>query len=286
MLHSSIIVINLRTNDPDVDLDPLSPRSIVLSLLLGTHPPSMPVGRLLAFTSLFGITTGTARTALSRMVARGELDNDNGIYRLGGRLLERKAQQDAGRLAAPTDWDGTWWFVAVLAQGRSVADRRAFRSRVVGARLGELRADTWLRPANIEVPTDLAGVIVTRGPLVTGDDEAVVRRLWNLDEIDARARSLVTLLDHTASRLATDARTVGETPQPEGGAALADAFVQLAACQRFLRTEPQLPESLDPGRWSAALRSAYADVVVSFQQRLGEFFAHRRQLEEISRDAT
>ncbi len=286
MLHSPITVINLRTNDADVDLGPLSPRSIVLSLLLGTHPPSMPVGRLLAFTSLFGITTGTARTALSRMVARGELDNDNGIYRLSGRLLERQAQQDAGRLEPPTNWDGSWWFVAVLAQGRSVTDRRAFRSTVVGARLGELRPDTWLRPANIEVPADLAGVIVTRGPLVIGDDDAVVRRLWDLDEIDARARSLAAMLHRTGSRLAGEAWPATETRPAEEGAPLADAFVQLAACQRFLRTEPQLPDSLDPGRGSAELRSAYADVVVSFQQRLGEFFAHRRQLEEISRDAT
>jgi phenylacetic acid degradation operon negative regulatory protein len=273
-------VINQRTNEPDVGLAPLSPRSIVLSLLLGSHPPSMPVGRLLAFTSLFGITTGTARTALSRMVARGELDNDNGIYRLGGRLLERQAQQDTGRLAAPTDWDGTWWFVAVLAQGRSVADRRTFRSRVIGARLGELRPDTWLRPANIDVPSDLAGVIVTRGPLVAGDDAALVRRLWDLAAIDARARSHVASLRRTGARLDTGAR------RADGDTALAESFVLLAACQRFLRTEPQLPESLDPGRWSAELRSAYADVVVSFQQQLGEFFARYRQLEEISRDAT
>ena len=272
MLHSPITVINERTN-MSVDLDPLSPRSIVLSLLLGTHPPSMPVSRLLDFTTLFGITAGTARTALSRMVARGELTNDNGVYRLSGHLLERQAQQDTGRISPPTTWDGTWWFVAVLAQGRSVADRRAFRSRVVGARLGELRPDTWLRPANIEVPSDLTGVIVTRGPLVTGDAAEVVGRLWDLDALDARARSLAASLSNTSVRLA------------DGDAALADAFVQLAACQRFLRTEPQLPASLDPGRSSAELRESYADVVVSFQLQLGEFFARSRQLGKISTDA-
>ena len=274
MLHSRITVINERMTS-NVDLDPLSPRSIVLSLLLGTHPPSMPVRRLLEFTTLFGITDGTARTALSRMVARGELDNDDGVYRLSGHLVERQTQQDTGRLAPPATWDGTWWFVAVVARDRSVADRRSFRSKVVGARLGELRPDTWLRPANIEVPTDLTGVIVTRGTLVTGDDATVVKRLWDLDAIDARARSLVALLRTTSARLAA-----------EGDASLADAFVQLAACQRFLRTEPQLPASLDPGRSSTELRATYAEVVASFQQRLGEFFARRRQLEKLSTDAT
>jgi phenylacetic acid degradation operon negative regulatory protein len=247
-------------------LDPLSPRSIVLSVLLGTHPPSMPVGRMLEFTSLFGIADGAARTALSRMVTRGELANDNGVYRLSGRLLERQAQQDEGRHGPPATWDGTWWFVAVAADRRSVADRRAFRSHVAGARLGELRPDTWLRPANIAIPGDLADVFVTRGPLLSGDEKSLVRRLWDLDAIDGQARILADALQDTSTKLTNDV----------DDQALADAFVRLAACQRFLRTEPQLPEPLDPGRSSAVLRTAYADVVVAFQQRLGAFFARRR----------
>jgi phenylacetic acid degradation operon negative regulatory protein len=265
MLHSTIAMINERTN-LRAALDPLSPRSIVLSVLLGTHPPSMPVGRLLDFTSLFGITAGTTRTALSRMVMQGELANDEGVYRLSGRLLERQSQQDAGREERPTTWDGTWWLVAVLADRRSVADRRVFRLRATGARLGELRPDTWLRPANIDVPVDLADALITRGPLVSGDDATLVRRLWDLDAIDATARALISALRSTSTKL-------GDDP---GDSALADAFVQLAACQRFLRTEPQLPEALDPGRSSVELRAAYADVVVRFQQRLAAFFDRRR----------
>ncbi len=154
----------------------------------------------------------------------------------------------------------------MLVDRRSVADRRAFRSRATGARLGELRPDTWLRPANIDVPTDLADALTTRGPLVSGDDVALARRLWDLDAIDATARSLVSALRSTSATLVDD----------PGDSTLADAFVQLAACQRFLRTEPQLPESLDPSRSSVELRTAYADVVVSFQQRLAAFFERRR----------
>ena len=267
-----ITVINTRTNlgIGDGHLDPLSPRSIVLSVLLGTHPPSMPVGRLLDFTSLFGIADGAARTALSRMVARGELANDDGVYRLSGRLLERQVQQDEGRQDPPAAWDGTWWFVVVLAERRSIAERRAFRSRMAGARLGELRPDTWLRPANIEIPGDLADALVTRGPLLSGDDDVLVRRVWNLAAIDTRARSLADALRITAGKLSHDA----------ADEVLAEAFVQLAASQRFLRTEPQLPESLDPSRSSADLRAMYSDVVESFQQRLGAFFAGRRSVDD------
>jgi phenylacetic acid degradation operon negative regulatory protein len=258
-----IAVINPRITTPEAssELRPLSPRSIVLSVLLGSHPPSMPVGRLLAFTSLFGITDGTARTALSRMVTNGELVNVEGTYRLGGRLLERQAQQDAGRAGPTGDWDGTWWLAAVTTDRRSVAARRDFRSRVIGARFGELRPDTWLRPANIDVPLDLPDVVLTRGPMLTGDAAALVASLWPLDELDREARRHAERLAAVSELLATDDRDL----------ALVDSFVSLAGAQRFLRTEPQLPESLSLGPAAAELRTRYGAVVGGFQRRLAEF---------------
>lgn len=200
------------------------------------------------------------------MVARGELTGDGGIYRLSGRLLERQAQQDAGRTEPSASWDGTWWFAAVIADRRSVAERRAFRSRVEGARFGELRADTWIRPANISAPLDLPDVVLTRGPLVTGDEEMLVHRLWDLEKIDHRARALRSLLQAAAGNLSAVSNED----------ALAGAFVDLAAGQRFLRTEPQLPEPLGPSRSGAELRSTYAEVSTLFQSQLAAFFERRR----------
>jgi phenylacetic acid degradation operon negative regulatory protein len=137
MLHSWFVTNNARINGGQRGrtlLEPLNPRSIVLSVLLGSHPPRMPVGRILEFTSLFDLADGTVRTALSRMVAAGDLVNDEGTYRLADRLVERQAQQDAGRHDPPTDWDGTWWTVAVLSERRTMAERRDFRARAIGAR--------------------------------------------------------------------------------------------------------------------------------------------------------
>lgn len=251
-----------------VPLDPLSPRSIVLSVLLGSHPPQMPVGRILEFTSLFDVAPGTVRTALSRMVATGELANDDGSYRLIGRLVERQAQQDAGRRDPPTDWDGTWWTVAVLSERRTMAERRAFRVRAVGARLGELRPDIWLRPANVALTTDLPDAIVTRGPIVHGDEGHVTARLWDLDRLDASRRAHTDSIEIAAQRLANDV----------DDQALADAFVQLAATQHYLRTEPQLPVELAPGASATAVRAGYRNAVERFQARLAEFFARRDRI--------
>jgi phenylacetic acid degradation operon negative regulatory protein len=264
MLHFSIVAIKQRVT-PDPLLRPLTPRSIVLSVLLGSHPPAMPVGRLLQFTSLFGIGDGTVRTALSRMVAAGELETDDGEYRLAGALLTRQAEQDSGRRDPPADWDGDWWVAVVVADRRPVAERRAFRARMIGARFGELRPDVWMRPANVEAPTDDGDTVLTRGPLLGADPADLVRRLWDLDSSERTA-------DELSRRLRDVAHGLARSTDDE---VLVTSFVALAACQRFLRTEPQLPAALAPSRAAADLRRDYATTVDAFQRRLGAFFARQ-----------
>lgn len=272
MLHSMIVTINKRMEPGDRGRRsdragrPLGPRSIVLSILLGSHPPEMPIGRLLEFTSLFGLADGAVRTAMSRMVAAGELENRDGRYRLAGRLLERQAQQDAGRTRPTESWDGTWWFAVVIADRRTVAERRDFRSQVEGARFGELRPDTWLRPANIDVPTGLSDVVLTRGPLLSGTADDLVSRLWDLPALERRATEL-------ASALGSSRRRLLDLDPTEG---LPDAFTTMAACQRYLRTEPQLPGELGAGQASRDLRSDYDDMVRVFEEALAEFFGRER----------
>ena len=270
MLQSTIVANKLRitavisASTTDSVLEPLTPRSIVLSVLLGSHHPRMPVGRILEFTSLFDLADGTVRTALSRMVAAGDLINDDGIYRLAGRLVERQAQQDAGRRLPPSDWDHTWWMVAVLSDRRTMAERRAFRAWAIGARLGELRPDLWLRPANLDIPTDLPHVLITRGSMISGAQQQLVAQLWDLDALRARSNVNRLALDAAAARLG----------DPDDRS-LADAFTALAAAQQFLRVEPQLPANLTPHATGDDVRMRYAEVVEVFQARLARFFAGR-----------
>jgi phenylacetic acid degradation operon negative regulatory protein len=67
---------------------PFTARSVILSVLLGTEPPRLPVGLLVGTTELFGITDNTTRTALSRMSSAGEVRADDGWYEIASpRLL-------------------------------------------------------------------------------------------------------------------------------------------------------------------------------------------------------
>jgi phenylacetic acid degradation operon negative regulatory protein len=248
MIHLSIVA-NKTSNTPagveraarkalaEVDFRPLSARSLLLSFLLGTHPPEVPVGRLVAFAERFGVRPGTVRTALSRMVSAGEVVVTDARYRLAGRMLERRRQQEEGLEPLLGDWDGTWWTVVVTGTERSVTERRHFRAAMIGARLGELRPEVWLRPANLPAPKRPTDTLLVRGPVVDGDARVVAERLWDLAAIEVGA----ALLGDALRRLDPHV----DPARPEAAEDLLPvAFDVSAACVRFLRAEPRLPVDL------------------------------------------
>lgn len=248
----------------ELGVEPMNARSVMLSSLLGSHPPRQTVRALVALAERFGIRPGTVRTSLSRMVAAGDLATDDARYWLTDRLLERQREQETGRRANEAAWDGTWWSVVVESDRRTVADRRAFRSSMRGALMAELRPDIWLRPANVAAPPRANGVLVSRGPLAADDRTTLVGRLWDLGEIEELAQRLERTL--VAHRPVIDS--------PDADAALPTTFTIAAAAVRFLRTEPQLPTELTPDRWTApSIRRLYADFSTAFETQLGEFFA-------------
>jgi phenylacetic acid degradation operon negative regulatory protein len=229
-----------------------SARSLVLSVLLGSDPPRLPVGALIDFCSLFEIAPGTVRTALSRLAAAGEVVAVDGAYVLVGDLLERRLQQEVGRVAPTTEWDGSWWTAIALAESRDVNERRRFRTAMEGAKMGELRPTAWMRPANIAPPPPRHELIVSRGELPIEDGRALVGRLWDLDVLGHRADELLSALDLDEDDLAK-------------------RFIALAACLQYLRTEPQLPRTVDPGRRADALRVRYTPEEARFQRDLRAF---------------
>lgn len=227
---------------------PLSARSVILSLLLGSHPPELPVSAIVGASEFFEIAEPTLRVALTRMVAAGDLERTEGTYRLSARLLERQRRQDLA-LSAAADWDGAWEMVVVTSSGRSAADRAELRSTLTELRLGELREGTWLRPANLRraLPSWPPDLISTFTSTPAEDPVRLASRLWDLAGWDRTGRDL---LDDLA-----DAGTA------------AQRLAVAAAVVRHLRTDPALPCDLLPSDWIAPqLQAAYA----SYQRELIE----------------
>src|SRR3546814_2914483 len=73
---------------------PLTARSVLASVLLGTEPPWLPTSLLVRTTALFGMSEGSTRTALSRLVAADEAVAERNGYRLTGRLVARQERSE------------------------------------------------------------------------------------------------------------------------------------------------------------------------------------------------
>ncbi len=232
--------MNASPDPAAVDLRPLSARSVVLSLLLGTHPPELPVKDLLRAVEPFGIGGSTLRAALSRMVAAGDLRRADGVYGLSDRLLERQRRQDAAVHPRTRRWDGAWEMAVVTATGRGPAERADLRARLTALRLAELREGVWLRPANLlrPWPDDLGGVVARFTARPAEPAREMAARLW---PVAAWAEAARALLAH-----------VERADRP------ADRFTALAAVVRHLLADPVLPAALLPADWPGpALRTAY-----------------------------
>lgn len=220
---------------------PLTARSVVLSTLLGSHPPQLPARALVRAGALFGITEGTVRVALTRMVAAGDLQQRQDGYRLTDRLVARQTRQDDSRAPRARRWNGCWEIAVVGRERRSASQRSALRQAMAEARMAELREGSWLRPANLR--RDRPAVIDEQCTVFTGvpagDPVRLAGELWDLTGWARHARALLAAF--------TDA------------AGPADQFTVCAAVLRHLVADPQLPARLLPPDWPGAeLRRRYS----------------------------
>ncbi|WP_155059181.1 PaaX family transcriptional regulator C-terminal domain-containing protein [Streptomyces blattellae] len=226
----------------ELHLRPLSARSVVLSLLLGTHPPELPVKDLARAVQPFGVGGSTLRAALSRMTAAGDLRRTDTGYRIGDRLLERQRRQDDAVQPSTRAWDGDWEMAVITATGRGPAERAELRARLTTLRLAELREGVWLRPANLRrsLPGDLETVLRPFTARPGQPARELASALWPLG---TWARTAHGLLGHIA-----------RVERP------ADRLTAFAAVVRHLLLDPVLPGELLPADWPGpALRAAYAD---------------------------
>ncbi|MEO1061569.1 MAG: PaaX domain-containing protein, C- domain protein [Actinomycetota bacterium] len=222
----------------------LSTRSVLLSGLLGTEPPRLPVSRLIRLAALFGSSDGAVRTALSRLVAAGELEADDGWYELSPRLVARQERQDRSRRLERRPWDGSWRLLIVRDGRRERADRDALRRALTAHRHGELREGVWGRPDNLvaEDPPEALGQCELLVGARPEDPVALATGLWDLAGWTAGADELREQLAPLHERI-----VAGDEQ------ALRPGFELAAAVLRHLLDDPALPTELHDDRGAAEL---------------------------------
>jgi phenylacetic acid degradation operon negative regulatory protein len=234
-------------------IQPLTARSIVLSTLLGYHPPALPVSALVRVGALFGVAESATRAALSRLVASGDLTAGDGVYQLTDRLARRQAAQDDSASPQSRPWAGEWEMAVVTTPARPQADRVALRAAMTGRRLAELREGVWLRPDNLIRPVqDVVAAQCTFFRCVPPTPGELAGQLWDLPGWAQGARDL------DAAMAATED--------------LRDGFILIARVVRHLRLDPYLPPGLLPPHWPGQLLrdrfTAYRDL---FARRLRDY---------------
>lgn len=238
----------------ELDARPLSTRSVIASLLLGTPGAAMAGSAIVRWCALFGISDGTARVALSRMTAGGELRSEAGSYALAGPLLERRSFQDWSLHPRLLRWDGSWAFEVVTDPRRSARDRASLRTAMARRRLRELREGVWLRPANLppeSAPASALGVTSAQCSAFSarpdGDPLTLTETLFDPAAWARRARRLLPRIEAVTSALGA-----GDHSR------LAEGFATGAAVLVHVRADPLLPAALVAADFPGdALRAAY-----------------------------
>ena len=240
---------------------------MVLSTLLGTRPPVMRVDRLVRACAIFGITSGAARTAISRMTVAGELVAEgNGRYSLAGGLVERQSRQEVSRAGSRLEWNGRWRMAVVRGRdGRDRNVRAELRRAASRLRLAELREGAWIRPDNLIRPSGSVDAEFVDGQCqwfdVAPDREDELLELWPLGD-----------WTDTAGRLRREMSTMRNRLSAEDRSALAEGFVLSASVLRHFNADPLLPRELLPRRWPGdLLRGAYDEFDATYRRALASW---------------
>jgi phenylacetic acid degradation operon negative regulatory protein len=241
-----------------------SPRDLIFTLFgdyLLERPGAVWVGSLIALLEPLGLSSGAARTALSRMTSKGWLVSErrgrNAFYTLtrrGRALLE----EGAARIYRPTrdrPWDGTWCLVhySIPEEDRSLRDRLRLRLSWLGC--GSLGGGLWITPHDLterveslaetlEIQDGLELFTSARATFET--PEAIVARCWDLESVHRR---YLAFIDRHLPRLWRWQIQLasGET---QGERAFVDRFDLVHEYRQFPFEDPYLPRRLLPPDWA------------------------------------
>jgi phenylacetic acid degradation operon negative regulatory protein len=231
----------------------------------------MSGARLVQWCGLFGVSEGTTRVALSRMVERGELGSTDGVYELSGRVQSRRRAQDWSLDPELAEWDGAWRVAMVASGPRTAGERAALRDAMRRLHYGSVREGVWTRPDNLpreSAPPDSWKVADAQCLWWSGSPDdasaALATRLFEPAPWARRAGMLTNRLGAVTRALA----------QSDDGA-LAEGFVTGVAALAHIRLDPLLPPELVAERDAAtgdALRRAYRTYESEFSTALRAWF--------------
>lgn len=283
----------MNAQGPDVDTPRVqagpSPQHL-LATVLGEHIDSsdalLPAAALVAVLAEFGISPGSARAALARLVRRGLVasrgSGRSALYHVRADVIAHHRAVMHGFLsfgACPHAWDGLWLAVSYSLPESRQAQRHAVRKALGSLGFARLYDSVWVSPAADAGPVGraldglLAGVDGARWSVLRGRFEAGAHgpvAAYDLAALAADYRAFVD--DHEALRADVRAGRVGRAQALVARTALMDAW------RTFAQHDPDLPAELLPADWPRArARETFLEVHTALgplaQERLVELMS-------------
>ncbi|TDC85673.1 PaaX family transcriptional regulator [Micromonospora sp. KC606] len=220
----------------------------------------LPSAAIVALLGEFGVTSGAARTAISRLARRGVLEGSRQGRHSSYRLTQPAAANlsvGGGEIAAfaadPECWDGAWTLVAFSIPQEEGAQRRALRDGLRWRGYAPLYDGVWVSPHAMTAEARAALAAVALGTmsvfrarhveLETETSRSPVDA-WDVAGIAARYRTFIrrwaALLPRMAAGRVTGARAVRARTE------VMDTY------RRFPVLDPLLPVELMPSGWPRA----------------------------------
>lgn len=237
----------------------LTARSAVLSALLGAHPAEASSAGILTLATKLGFGQSAVRVALTRLVAAGDLDRSDGMYRLSARLIDRQRRQDFAVHHEATAWDGSWRLAVVTTGAGDSTQRAALRAALRTAKYGEVREGVWGRPNNVSttVRADVRERLSLFHAVPEDDTARLITECFAPQEWARAAEELITML--------------------RAAPVLVERFEIAAAIVRHILDDPLLPSEVLPARWPGQdIRRAYESFRVELTALAEEILAASR----------
>lgn len=220
----------------------------------------LPSAAIVALLGEFGVTSGAARTTISRLARRGVLEGSrqgrHSSYRLTGPAaldLSYGASAIAAFAVRPESWDGSWTLIAFSVPERESSQRRALRAHLRWNGYAPLYDGVWVwpHPLTEKARAELAEVAL---------GSMTVFRAQHLELAAEANRNPVEAWDLRAIAKQYEAfirRWSGRLPRIAAGGVTGAAAVRtrtevMDIYRRFPVLDPMLPAELMPRDWPRA----------------------------------
>jgi len=215
----------------------------------------LPSSGLVALAGEFGITSTSARAALSRLARRGLLESSKdgrrtfyGLTPRAGQVLDEGLHRIMAFGRADRPWDGSWVVVIFSVPEDQRDMRHVLRTKLRWLGFGPLYDGVWVSPragrdevaeALCDLGVASATVLESRVVRAVGGGDPL--RAWDLDALQASYDEFVAEFGPLLDRVARG--DVG------GAEALVARTRVMDAWRGFPALDPELPEAVLPGGW-------------------------------------